>query len=310
MATKKKTKTTKPSTKTKKKVPAKKIRATSKKKLAKVVKNPHEGKRYFMLQFGGYGGEYIFGNAPEDFVEYWLDEERNHSLSDHIFAMHDMAGYDDPSEEEVPEGFDENSPEVREGRKFIEYWELDDIDHNTVMSSEYCSFSVNEVELHPKAVYQGNEVTWDDKECQKRNFDWSQRQYTEKGDSKDYNTDEVPNVYCVENFVHNTKKGLVDPVPVIMLYDAQKGTFGRVVVETNGEDFDPSKLAFGVNENTMTTHIEAIYYDKKDLHIDMDYLDTWGKGFHASVGYIPKGDLEWNRVELLELGWQDLEDNQ
>ena len=317
MATKKKP-TTKPSTKPKKKVPAKKIKKPAKKKAAKTAKNPHEGKRYFMLEFSGYGGEFMFTRVPEDFVKYWLDKDRETSLTDHLYAMHEgaMSFRDDMLEEDeadevtldVPEGFDENSPEVREGTKYIEYWDLDDIEHATVVSAEYSSYTMTEVTLHPKAVYQSGGVEWDDRECKKRNFDWGQKQYTEKGESKDRSCDSVPHVYCVENFVHDTKKGLVDPVPVLQMYDAQKGTFGRVVVETNGEDFDPEKLVFAVNENSMTTHIEGYYYDQKPLNVDMDYLSTWGKGFHASVGYIPKGDLEWDCQELLRLGWQEIKD--
>lgn len=319
MATKKK-KTTKPSTKPKKKVPAKKIKKPAKKKAVKAVKNPHEGKRYFMLEFGGYGGEFMFTHAPEDFVEYWLDKDRETSLTDHLFAMHEgaMSFSDDMLDEEeddevtldVPEGFDENSPEVKPGNKYIEYWDLDDIEHDTVLSAEYSSYTVTEVTLNPKAVYVDGGVDWDDKECKKRNFDWSQKQYTETGEGKDYSCENVYHVYGVENFVHDTKKGLVDPVPVLQMYDGQKGTFGRIVVETNGEDFDPKKLVFAVNENTMTTHIEGYYYDKKQLSVNMDYLNTWGKGFHASVGYIPAGDLDWNREELLEIGWKDLEESE
>ena len=316
MATKTK-KTTKPSTKPKKKVPAKKTKKPAKKKAVKSVKNPHEGKRYFMLEFGGNGGEFMFTHAPEDFVKYWLDKDRETSLSDHLFAMHEgaMGFSDDMLDEEeddevtldVPEGFDEDSPEVREGTKYIEYWDLDDIEHDTVISAEYSSYSVVEVNVHSKAVYSNGSLEWDEKERNKRNFDWSQNLYTEVGESKDYGCDSVPYVYSVENFVHNTKKGLVDPVPVLQMYDAQKGTFGRVIVQTNGEDFDPKKLVFAVNENTMTTHVEGYYYDKKQLSVDMDHLSTWGKGFHASVGYIPKGDLTWDREELLKHGWEDLE---
>lgn len=314
MATKKK-KTTKPSIKTKKKVPVKKKTPAKKKKATKVASNPHAGKRYFMLDFGGYGGEIMVDTVPEEFVEYWLDEDRKHLLSDHIMAMHEKAAYgedfdedneDDDSDEEG--GFDSNSPEIVPGRKYVEYWELDGIEHDTVVSAEYASFTVTEVELHPKAVYRDGAVDWDDKECKKRNFDWSQNRYTEKGESKDHNTEGVKQVYCTEMFVHDTKKGLVDPVPVLMCYDAQKGSFGRVVVETYGEDFDVNKLVFGVCENTMTTHIDQYFYDKKPLTVDMDYLSTWGKGFHTSVGYMPKSDTEWNYKELLEYGWKELEE--
>ncbi len=319
MATKKKTKTTKPSTK--KKVPAKKIKVATKKSVAtkkKAVPNPHEGKRYFMLDFGGYGGELMVDIVPEEFVEYWLDEERKHGLSDHIMAMHEKAAYGDDFDEDTEDeddesdeeegGFDSNSPEVSPGRKYVEYWELDGIEHDTVVSAEYSSFTVTEVELNPKAVYTDGAVEWDEKERRKRNFDWSQKIYTEKGESKDYSTENRKRVYSTEMFVHDTKKGLVDPVPVLMCYDAQKGSFGRVVVETNGEDFDVNKLVFGVCENTMTTHIDQYFYDKKPLSVDMDYLSTWGKGFHTSVGYMPKCDTEYDYEELLKYGWEDLED--
>lgn len=322
MASKKKTKTTKPSTKPKKKAPAKKIKVATKKSVAtkkKVAPNPHAGKRYFMLDFGGYGGELMVDTVPEEFVEYWLDEDRKHGLSDHIMAMHEKAAYgedfdedtdDDDEESDDEGGFDSNSPEVVPGRKYVEYWELDGIEHDTVVSAEYASFTVTEVELNAKAVYRDGGVDWDDKECKKRNFDWSQKQYTEKGESKDYNTENRKRVYSTEMFVHDTKKGLVNPVPVLMCYDAQKGSFGRVVVETNGEDFDVDKLVFGVCENTMTTHIDQYFYDKKPLNVDMDYLSTWGKGFHTSVGYMHKDDTEYNYEELLKYGWEDLEENQ
>ena len=301
MATKKKTtKTTKPSTK------------------KKVVKNPHEGKRYFMLEFSGYGGELIVGHVDDDFVKYWLKKEDEPSLSDHIMAMHEGVNSfsDDMLEEEendevtldVPEGFDENSPEINPGTKYIEYWELDGIEHDTVLSADYSSFTLTEVELHPKAVYQDGEVSWDDKECRKRNFDWSQKQYTEKGDSKDYNCETIKRVYTTEMFIHDTKKGIKNPVPAIMIYDAQKGTFSRIVIETDGEDFDVSKLVFGVNENSMTTHIHQYFYDKKSLSVSYDYLSTWGKGFHVEVGYIPEGDIEYDYKELLKEGWKDLEE--
>ena len=301
--------------------PAKKISAnkkTAKKKAVKKVVDPHAGKRYFMLDFGGYGGELMVDTVSEEFVQYWLDEDRKHLLSDHILAMHEKAAYGDDFDEDTDDedsesdeeegGFDANSPEVAPGRKYVEYWELDGIEHDTVVSAEHSSFTVTEVVLHPKAVYQDGAVDWDNKETKKRNFDWSQNKYTEKGESKDYVTEGRKHVYTTEMFVHDTKKGIVDPVPVLMCYDAQKGSFLRVVVETNGEDFDVDKLVFGVCENTMTTHINQYFYDKKPLDVDMDYLSTWGKGFHVSVGYMPKGDTQYDYEELLQYGWEELEE--
>ena len=240
--------------------------------------------------------------------------ERKHGLSDHIMAMHEKAAYGDDFDEDTDDeddelsGFDNNSPEVSPGRKYVEYWDLDGIEHDTVVSADYSSFTVSEIELSHKAVYVDGRVEWDSKETKKRNFDYSQKIYTEKGESKDYSTDNRKRVYSTEMFVYDDKKDCEDPVPVLMCYDAQKGSFLRVVVETNGEDFDVDKLVFGVCENTMTTHINQYFYDKKPLSVDMDYLSTWGKGFHTSVGYMSKSDTEYNYEELLKYGWEDLEE--
>lgn len=290
-----------------KKPAAKKI--STRKKSAKPTVNPHQGKRYFLLDVGGYGGEYVVGRATEEFVEYWLDPDRSASLSDHVQAMHSRAAWGDVDTDEDEENcFDENSPEVSPGTKYVEYWELDDIEHDTVVSAEHSSITVTEVDLHPKAVYRDGALEWDDKETKKRNFDWSQKIYVERGDSQDFGMENARHVFCTELFLNKTKKGVVDPVPVLMVYDAQKGSFYRLIVETQGEDFDINKLVLGVNENSMTTHITHHYYDRQLLSTDHDYLSTWGKGFYAEVGWIPRGDLTNNFDELLEQGWKDLED--
>lgn len=297
----------------------KKAKKKAAKKVAKVVKNPHEGKRYFVLDFGGQGGEFIVAKTTEKFVEYWLDKDRENTLDDHVMALHEgaLSYSDDMLEEEendevtldLPEGLDENSPPVRKGVKFIEYWELGDIEHDTVLSKEYSSFSVQEIVLNSKAVYKDGELDWDDKESSKKNFDWSQKKFTVKEDSesKNYDCASLQQVYCQEMFVYDNKKETEKPVPVLMCYDAQEGDFFRVYVETNGEDFDVNKLVVGVNENTMTEHITEIFYNKQLLNRDYDCLNTWGKGFNAAVGYMNCKDLKFNREKWLKEGWKDLE---
>lgn len=308
MATKKKVPAKKKKVPTKKKTPAKK-------KATKKVVDPHLGKRYFMLEFSGLGGEYIVGSTTKEFVEYWLNEENEHGLADHVMGMHEgaLSHSDDILDEEdadevtldLPEGFDENSPEVSEGVKYIEYWELGDIEHDTVVSKDYSSFSLSEIKLHSDAVYQNGEVTWDDKKSSKRNFDWSQEMFTVVEDSEsEHELSGVNTVFSIEQFVHDTKKGLVDPVPVVMIYDSQKGTFGRVYIQTNGEDFDMDKFAVSVCENNMTEYVMEYFYNKESLTMDNNYLSTWGKGFTVSVGYMPKGETSYNREELLKEGWE------
>lgn len=287
------------------------------KKTAKVVKSLHESKRHFMLDFGGYGGEFIVAKTTEKFVQYWLDESRENTLDDHIMAMHEKAAYgdfdedteDNGSDDEESSGFDKSSPEVKKGVKYIEYWELGDIEHDTVLSKDSSSFTVREIVLHSKAVYKDGTVDWDDKESSKKNFDWSQERFTFKDESKstDYDSSSLVSVYCREMFVNTNKDEVEKPVPVLMCYDAQKGSFFRLYVETNGEDFDVEKLVVGVNENSMTEHMTEFFYDKKSLSQDHDWLSTWGKGFSASVGYMSQHDIKFNRDKWLKIGWKELE---
>jgi hypothetical protein len=115
-------------------------------------------------------------------------------------------------------------------------------------------------------------------------------------------------------YIHTSKKSAFkvcddEPIPAIMMYDSQKGLFGHVYVMTNGEDFDPKKFAYVALDNTMSSSAEMFYYDKVGLSVDTNELSTWGKGFFASVGYLPKCEVEYNFTEMLEEGWNNLENN-
>lgn len=313
MAAKKKSKTTKRSTKVKAKPVPKKKKAPAKKVATKKVADPHKGKRFFKIELGGYGGELIVGKSTEEFVQYWLHEDRKELLMEHMHAMNDMAMYGDDfsdEDEEVErdeiEGFDKDSPEVYEGSGNREYWDFDDIEHETMVSYEYGSYNVTEVTVDPRAEYVDGELRWSDKETRKKTFDWSATMTREIDKVQSYNYDNC--VVSRELYVHDTKKGLVDPVPVIMLYDSQKGVFGHLYVMTNGEDFDPKKFAYVALDNTMSNSAEMFYYDKVGLNVDTNELSTWGKGFFASVGYVPKGDIEYDFSMMLKQGWEDLEE--
>jgi hypothetical protein len=312
MATKKKTKTTNRSTKVKAKPAPKKKKTPAKKKAVKKVANPHVGKRFFKIELAGYGGELIVGRASEEFVEYWLDEERKDLLMDHMHGMNDMIMYEDEEDMEV-DGFDSDSPEVYEGSGNREYWEFDDIEHETMVSYEYGKYSVTEITVDPRTVYKDGQLDWDDKVTSKRNFDWSSKMYTEvEGTCKEYDHENC--VVSRELYIHTSKDSAYkvcddEPIPAIVMYDSQKGLFGHVYVMTNGEDFDPKKFAFVALDNTMSSSAEMFYYDKVGLSVDNNELSTWGKGFFASVGYLPKCEVEFNFSEMLEEGWNNLENN-
>jgi len=294
-----------------------KKKAKKKSVAKKVVKNSFEGKRFFKIDLSGYGGELIVGNASEEFVKYWLDEGRKSGLGDHMQAMNDVVMYSDDMLEEaeddeftldIPEGFDQDSPEVYEGSGNQEYWEFSDIEHETMLCSDLTQYTVTEITVDPRAEYVDGELQWQDKYSNKKNFDWSSEMFTEvENTSKEYGFDNV--VVDRELFLFNKKSDLDDPVPVVMMYDSQKGTFGHLVVMTNGEDFDPKKLVISTLDNTMSTGIEYYYYNKQSLSVDTNCLDTWGKGFFADVGWVERQEIETNYSALLEEGWKNLDDD-
>jgi len=297
-----------------------KKKISTKKKATKKVVDLNAGKRFFRIELSGYGGELIVGKASEEFVKYWSHKSRKDLLMDHMHAMNDMAMYGDSDfedeDEEVErdevEGFDKDSPEVYEGAGNREYWDFDDIEHETMVSYEHNSYTVTEIKINPMAVYQDGELNWDDKYSRKKNFDWSTKMFEDiEGTAKEYGFDRC--VVSRELYLHEKKKSAEDvcdseAVPAIMMYDSQKGVFGHIYIMTNGEDFDPNKFAYVAFDNTMSSNAEMFYYDKVLLSVDHNELSTWGKGFHASVGYLPKCEVEYNFKEMLELGWKDLED--
>lgn len=283
-------------------------------KSSKIVKNPHEGKRYFKIEVGGQGGQLAIGKASDEFVEYWLNKKRKNGLEDHIYAMNEKAmfGYDELEDEDVErdevEGFDIESPNVWGPEKVIEFYNFDDFLSGFYVSADYNDFTVSEIKLHPQAVYEKGGVDWDRKYSKKKDFDWSQDLYTDVASTeKTISTDRC--VYRKELLLENNTKKLEGfPVPVIMCYDAQKGVFGHLYVCTNGEDFDEKKFAVAICENNMADVIVECFYDKQELSLDTNYLSTHGKGFSAMVGYLTHWDLEDNRDAFLDEGWEELDE--
>lgn len=295
----------------KKKAPAKKKSPAKKKKVAKAIPNPHVGKRYFRIELAGYGGELVVAKASEEFVQYWSDESREGCLEDHIWAMNERAMMGDMDEDEdvecSTEGYDEDSPPLVEGLGPTEWFEMGDIEHDTMLSKEHSVYTVTEITVDPRAEYVGGELQWQDKYSSKKNFDWSSEKFTEIANTtKEYNFDKC--VASPEMYLDNDKSEMEHPVPVMMLYDAQKGVFGHIVVQTNGEDFDPNKFVYLLLENTMSDSIQYYFYDKQSLSVDTGWMSTSGKGFHASVGYLEKWDVNPDINAMIEEGWKDLEE--
>ena len=114
-------------------------------------------------------------------------------------------------------------------------------------------------------------------------YDYSTSMYEEIGDEELT----ITNLnYSRECYTSNE----VDPdneedyQPTLFFTNPEKGGFGDVYVETDGEDFDPELLQTGQIESDMGEIIESYWYDRSQ--VDFDYADTMGKGYYASVGYV------------------------
>ncbi len=58
-------------------------------------------------------------------------------------------------------------------------------------------------------------------------------------------------------------------VSLLTVLKQEEGDFGSWLVETDGEDFNPKKLAYGALETIVYgDFIDSVYYDKKELVLD------------------------------------------
>jgi len=79
-------------------------------------------------------------------------------------------------------------------------------------------------------------------------------------------------------------------VPVLMCHSGEKGQFGHIFVETDGDDFDPQKMSFLAVESDMCELVEGALYDGRQLDIEYDWCDTVGKSFFCELGRV---NLDW-----------------
>lgn len=223
-------------------------------------------KRYFKIDTGRYGGEIVVGKVSPEFVEYWKDRDRDDLLR-HVLNL----DWDD--EEEI----DQDSPEMTESGN-ISWHEVDDYEHLTGPYSDN-KFLVYEVDLVPGVKYENGEIT-----CPE-DWDYSKITHEEITDYEQY--DYTNYIYGREVYTSDpTADDDGDWVPVLQMHSAEKGGFGEIFIETNGEDFNPEKLAIGIVETDMGELIEAYWYDGREVVVDYDACDTVGKSFHACVGWM------------------------
>lgn len=209
-------------------------------------------KRYY-VRGSNYGGELTIGTVTPEFVIYWQDREQD-ELLEHLMALE--SGEEAGSEE----GYDPDSPDIETDMEYYSSWyEMDDIHHETASSgTELMAFSLDD----------DNEIDWD----KRIDFDphclYSREVYTQKEPGED-----------VED----------NSVPVLVFYSSEKGDFGGWVIELDDdEEFDPDLVTVSTAEHDHGETLERLWYDKKEIDCDYDFVDTRGKGYYANVGWFNK----------------------
>ncbi len=214
-------------------------------------------KRLFRIDVGIYGGELTIGQVNEDFVKHFVDKPEDELIE---FMSDWSCGSQD-----------ENIP-VPVTEVECEYYDINDI--------EWLSGSVGETEWSfvelPADVELGSRESMD-KEHEGEEFEphhlYDREAYFDDNDEakEKYPEDKV--------------------VPVLMYYATEKGSMGCWFVETEGEDFDPNKVAYSTVCTNIQEVLDTVWYDKKELWEQDEWKSTNGKGLYASVGWM---NLDWH----------------
>jgi hypothetical protein len=236
-------------------------------------------KRYFRIDFNGYGGEVVVGSVTPEFCNYWQDRQQDDLVS-HLHSL------------DFDEG-DADSPEICEhGNPSIH--DLDDLVHVSGAYSDN-GFWVTEVKPNqPEKFHSDRGLSLDEFEDvgNSVHYDFNLHVYGRET----YNTFDA-----ADSHVQDAPMSLQ---PAIAWHSAEKGNFGTAFVETDGE-FDPEQIAIGVVETSVASIVEAVWYNRKQLTINFDYADTWCKGTYAQIGCIYK---PWFQSNLSEQEIEELLD--
>lgn len=223
-------------------------------------------KRIFRIEFGSMGGELVIGKVDGQFVENWTGKSSD-ELVEYLHNW-DFRDTNQPS--------DEFNPLPKEN--FNAWNELDDIEHANNCYSDAGIF-VNEVK-EDDLYSRDNEQKIDGYHLYDREAYF----------------DEISKSELEENLKENIQE-LDSYVPVIIFMSSEKGELGCYFVETDGEDFDPKKLAYSTLETNLTSLIDKVWYNKKELDINFDNSGSTGKGSYARVGYM---NTKWHDKDKSE----------
>lgn len=235
-------------------------------------------KRYFKINTGSRGGELAIGSVSKEFVDYWkskVAEDGDSDLIEHLQGI----------EWEDEDMMDSESPKPSE--EYYCWNETDDLEHANGPFAD-SDFLVNEITLHEDAIYEDGLIQWKEDV----DHDYSTMMFDELDEGSYFPYEAcIYSRECYSGDVDSEKEA--DYQPTLFFFSSEKGTFGEVYVETDGEDFDSELFQTGQLECDMGEIIESYWYDRKPLQVDFDYSDSLGKGYYASVGYV---NTKWHDV--------------
>jgi hypothetical protein len=228
-------------------------------------------KRTFRITLRGYGGEVVVGKTTAEFVEYWQDRDSSELLN-HILCL-------DWGNPEDDEDFDPNSPPMLDDGNTTWSWhEFDDYEHQSSCYSD-SYFFVEEVQLRDDITtneYGGYQDADGNYVSSYRAYDVVQ----EAGETQTIN--DRAYLYSREAYMTTAEHGTV---PAITILSSEKGSFGEVYIETDGEDLNLDLLTIHTVETDLGEFLDGMYYDGNEVEIDYDGCDTTGKYMDARVGW-------------------------
>lgn len=207
--------------------------------------------RTFKVKLVGYGGEVTIGRITREFHDYWKAKGDDECDVKYHIATVDMGNNEDD------EDFDPESPMMRESGN-CPWHEVDDIEHQ---SGVYADNGYVVVELDED----GEEIP-DTEQTHEFNAVYGREAYS-----------------YTEQYLMESKQ-LVEAFPVLTFHTCEKGYFGDIIIETEGEDFDPELFEVSTLETDVCELVEAFRYNGKDVGYDMDWYDTRSKSDDYSLG--------------------------
>jgi len=240
-----------------------------------VKKDLKKGKRRFRIDAGNYGGELAVGTVDEAFVEHFVNKSEGNLIEN-------LQSYQRGDEE----GMNQGIPKPWEN--FNGWYEADDF-------------------VHLNSCYDDSGFSW----CEVP-IDGSDDYDEVEGDVKEF---EAHHLYERETPVEFSKPNEDDIeegdewIPVLVYHSADKGYLGCWFAETNGEDFDPKKVAFSSVATYVASIVEDVWYDQKQLEHDTGEMSTTSKGDYAKVGWMNSrmhDTLELKQANI-KAYWEDYE---